>query len=727
MATILHLTDLHLAPPSRDVPLGDYSKDRLLESEFQQRRVAALESSFHSLGGFLESEGTKLDSIVISGDLTIAGDSEGLGLLEGVLQKLGAAMVEADRVLITPGNHDVKWSTAPGSEERYKNLVDLRRKLGYRTALLDGVDIDGNGAIIGTDNLPLLEARDGSYVLTGVNSSNHCGTDARTEDYLQEHIKYLEGLALTDPAVESLLKGWRRRGLFDLVRIDRSQLDAVSSMLPTVRRDDPSEPMRIIALHHPVGPVSAIEEIKSFETMANLGEFRNWIRDHDIDVVLHGHTHLTSNRHDLQQPSDLNSGSSLEHRFLVLGGGTIWSGNATASVATLIDTAPEAPRFRPLRLRSLPAMTHQRVLSHADFIPESLEVRGYEAHSAGIFAGKNLDVVFEQLLGLGDFSKCARPLVCRVDDGGSALKLPRSYPDLADVHGEVNAWLKDTVEWWQRSPKGAGATFNHGERLKQQDGRDFDQIDQVARSLVADTGSSRGVAILVQPRTDFADSAAFPSFVMLHATVSEREGSKYVDLVAYYRKQEIPHWWPVNMAELAQIQNRIVRILATGGRSPVVAGSLTSITSMPVSGSGVPFVSVPWLDRYSNDSTELLSLVTALLVRDRGAAVAGWERAMSDWAVDDTQPADGEPIPLEGIQSLMSLLVGLKVAFKEDREPDVAALISALGNLELANESYRAAATESDRAHKRSSWINNVRSQRSQISLLVSRLTDTSA
>jgi 3',5'-cyclic AMP phosphodiesterase CpdA len=723
MATLLHLTDLHLSQPNRETALGDYSKAQLLDPADFQSRTSALHASLESLGGYLVYNKIALDGIVVTGDVTVAADPEGYTMLPAFLGRLGAAMVDADRVLLTPGNHDVKWSTAPGTTDRYAALLELRNSTGYRTAYLDGIDIDGDGTPITDDKAPLLEGTDGSFVVVGLNSSNHCGVDAAVEEDLRKHIATIEARADHDPSLAALLTAWKRRGLSDLPRLDNPQLHAAGNLWPAGPKRAADAPLKIAAVHHQIGPVTDIEEVKAFETMSNLGEFRKWLVDHGVDVVLHGHTHVAYNRHDVQRSYRSDLATTSEHRFLVVGGGTIDRGTPHAIVANLITTTPAAPKLRPIQIHGLKATTSKKPLTHDDFTYDSTFVRGDIEHASGVVAGPTIDDVFEQLLGLGDLTGCVRPLVCRIADGSSALALPRSYPDSPFPADVTDGWLKDTVSWWQRAPRGPGATFNHGERLKHRDGEELDQIERAAKALATDIESSRGVAVLVQPRTDLVENATFPSFVMLHATVTGIAQSRRLDLVAYFRKQEIPHWWPINMAELATIQQQMIQIMDGESRT-VHPGSLTSVTSIPVAGAGIPFVGVPWLDRVADKPSDLLALVSPLLTRNRDQTIAAWHLAMADWALGHTPPADGEPVPLEGIEAVADLINGLLDAFGPQRVGAVSALLRALRVLASANTIYRSAIRTKNRSAARTTWIKTVDEERESIMQLLNDLTD---
>jgi hypothetical protein len=115
--TILHLSDLHVGP-------GE------LRDEDLKQTIPAVERSrlIERLTTYLQAI-EKPDYVVISGDLTNSGNRKGL---EDALKWLSARIEEGtlpgpERILITPGNHDVKWRVEdkPGwHAERYAAFFD---------------------------------------------------------------------------------------------------------------------------------------------------------------------------------------------------------------------------------------------------------------------------------------------------------------------------------------------------------------------------------------------------------------------------------------------------------------------------------------------------------------------------------------------------------------------------------------------------------------------------
>ena len=79
------------------------------------------------------------------------------------------------------------------------------------------------------------------------------------------------------------------------------------------------------------------------------------------------------------------------------------------------------------------------------------------------------------------------------------------------------------------------------------------------------------------------------------SSVEDRSGG-VLDCVAYFRRQELRHWWPVNVAELHDLQRVICEQISTSDRR-VSAGTVTTYAAVAVVGSGLPRVFVPLIDR----------------------------------------------------------------------------------------------------------------------------------
>ena len=137
-----------------------------------------------------------------------------------------------------------------------------------------------------------------------------------------------------------------------------------------------------------------------------------------------------------------------------------------------------------------------------------------------------------------------------------------------------------------------GKPFTHGQRLHDWSGdQTCDQLDAIADILARDTETSRGIAVLLNPDTDKINNKAvdFPSFSLLHIWVSDRA----LHCSAFFRKQEMTFWWPVNAAEFAHIQAEAVRRLRLTHEHITARRDTAGTSSEAVFSDRLPKVDVP--------------------------------------------------------------------------------------------------------------------------------------
>jgi hypothetical protein len=230
-----------------------------------------------------------------------------------------------------------------------------------------------------------------------------------------------------------------------------------------------------------------------------------------------------------------------------------------------------------------------------------------------------------------------RGLVCRVDDPSDAQSLPPDYPDVAAE--DQQAWFTGLVDWWQRERSELVgrrvAPFNHGDRIFRRWG---DQVDRAVRMLNARDTSSRALIQLITPREtgryldDRRDlqSGSFPAFVLVEFSVSERDRSRYVDCVGYFRKQEMQYWWPVNMAELARLQERV----RAGLRPATRPGHITTFSAIALWNNSLPRVAVPVVDLLVEEPERLWDMAVAVAFPSKASnsALSDWRHVLSDLA-----------------------------------------------------------------------------------------------
>jgi 3',5'-cyclic AMP phosphodiesterase CpdA len=724
MAHLLHLSDLHLrSDPALDI-IGD-PKDIVIAAPLQQTSARRIFSTLEALGRDIAAGGRDLDldCIVVSGDIADKNDPLAYSLLPKVLAPLVPTLVPADRVVVVPGNHDVKKGSEPSSAERWQHFLTLRSHR-YLTPLLEGIDVDDHGKLIGSPMSPVLAAKDGSFLIVAINSSNHCQTQLPVESDLASSVDTLAKLRTKHPAVEQLWNAWHRRGSVDLSWVGDGQQKAAAAALAAASGSVASDALRIAAIHHQLFPTGAIAELKSFETMVNLGEFLDWIADNGIDVALHGHKHA-GRVFPYEHTAFHNSDAAIGYRTLVVSAPTAQSGyDATAPIARLITIDRPQPRTGGVLVRDIPSLESGGRL---DVLQRpSRQFRLDAATARGQIVGDDADEVHQKLLALhGDFSGLDLPLVCRIQRGETASTIPSAYPDIPEGITSPQEWFTRTVAWWQGRRAGRAAQFNHGQRLQDfgsarlpSDQEGLDQVRRAAEALVRKESSSRAIAVLVDPDADLApDESEFPAFVLVQfAIVSGR-----LDVTGYFRKQEMPHWWPVNAAELSHLQGEVIGRLA--GKRPLQPGSVTTITTQPVSGDAVPRVAIPVLNTRVDSQTGMLELVLPLF-SDTGVPADetrdAWRQAFEDWAPSGSAAADGDPMPIRGLQILIETLRGVASLHRMSVADE---LIGEVRLIAATCKEY-ADTADSQRTEARAQWIADVTQHRIRILELVALRLD---
>src|SRR4051794_28603753 len=118
MARILHISDAHLGKPAPWQQLAD-DKSGL----FGRKATTTQTILKDTLRAFRDSpDGANVDAVIFSGDITNYGGEDGYKALTDLSELLPAGLAP-ERVLIVPGNHDVDWEAAEGTEERYRHWL----------------------------------------------------------------------------------------------------------------------------------------------------------------------------------------------------------------------------------------------------------------------------------------------------------------------------------------------------------------------------------------------------------------------------------------------------------------------------------------------------------------------------------------------------------------------------------------------------------------------------
>ncbi len=707
MAWILHVSDAHLGK-SREWQYLDAMKRDVLEERERSTTQAVLRSTLHSLAQWPDVE--KFDAVVFSGDITNGAAEDGYKAFESLLAELGSKHPGNERIVVVPGNHDVDWNTDPGSKDRYKLFQKYVRDKGFVTPLLDGSDFHAAGKLDPTAKPPFLEHED--FVLVALNSSNYCGTD---EIETGPGVNWDRVLRLTLPktrkAAESEIKKLKKLRRHDIARISGDQLSALTNFLESknlLPKPEDGRP-RIAVLHHHLLPVSTREEIKTFESVTNLNEVRSTLRDLGFRVVLHGHKHESAIFWDyVQDPA--TSINSPSHRLLVIAAPGMFRPNElTCRILEVLPNAP-LPRgksretgYAPL-VRIHDVAGRRRTEAADPILRDSARLWESEMTSEPsplkYVYGSTIDSAYERLQSLlseleGDD---IHDLVCVIEAPGAARSLPAGYPPTQET--DEDEWFQSLLRLWQM-PKSRvlGASkllpFNHGERLYDRYG---DTVTRAANALIADPSTTRSFVLLVDPKDEAGNELAeYPAFVLAQLRIVIREASRRLDIVGYFRKQDVRSWWPLNVAELAKMQRDAMGVLDAAGVD-VKQGRIVTFASTALIDDKLPALQVTRLDRALDQAPKDLwrmayAATHPAAVQDPAEELARWEKMLADL---DSKEGEAPRIATEGLQHLRQLLEDLAAV-----QPQAAAVVEPVRDLAAAHRVLSTDPTDEVRQEQR--------------------------
>lgn len=667
MSLILHLSDIHLAPVKDDSIYDDYKNEFIPLAERNQRS-ALLRNTLSAFGAALRNKKRELDAIVITGDISVANSEDGFRLLSELIAQLKGSAPPNEQIVVIPGNHDVTWFTSPGSHARYKNFVNCVRPENYITPCLDGIDFPNEGDFAVPSEGHYLLGPNNKWLVIPINSANYSGCLEPIDPISEAEWTDLPNKLSSEDKGE-IKEALERLRLHDAARISPQQFRVLETLLNDIRTKvndeggDFDNITKIALLHHHLLPVSASEEVKSFESIINLGHLRYFLSQNNFDLVLHGHKHTRHVYWDhIYNDRLADSGA---RKILVVSGATIGgrASNKDDDVFRVLDLdgLGKAPT---ISIASVPLVQPGLPLNF-----DSLEFKRFllwdqdeKADAQPIFiSGETAEEVYDRVLSLFRESEEFLSLynvVCQVTNPGSANSLPENYPEINKVE-DRQKWFDESVAWWQKQTSNLKKPihFTHGERIYAYKAH-IDQFERIVEILDNKDNSQRAVVALLEPETDDIRKRRkkFPSFCLLQFVIRTRaDQTSYLDCIGYFRKQEFRYWLPVNLAELAVLQKKVFDRLKNKHQG-LRLGTITSIAAIGVVGSTAPRVAIPTIDRtFDNDSEVLWSLAYALFwseMPEREEARQKWDQLLDDIVPDSEFNEDGIPIALDGIDFL---------------------------------------------------------------------------
>jgi 3',5'-cyclic AMP phosphodiesterase CpdA len=714
VALILHISDLHLSEITEEQITGDYKLKGLVPLVERQNRISLLRASLSALATYLSKRQERLDAVVITGDVSLRHDESGFVAIEETLAALGDQRPANNRILLVPGNHDVKWGSEPSSVERYDFFARYVRPSGFVTPFLEGIDLTESGNRLATPTDPVLSLD--NCVVIALNSSNYCGSLTKLSAGTS---RVLQSLSQESDEQRALVREIEALRVNDVARVSEAQLIGLRQRLKHFPPPSQGGPMRILALHHQLLPVTRDEEFKPFETVTNLGQLCEFIASQEFCLVLHGHKHVSASYLDSVALGRDNA--VIHNEALVSCCATVWRQLTTDhEFARLVRIPSTYLEARRLDIESVPATSPGAELpgtAHAASWTEPIQSLMSE------ISGRTVDMVYDRLMVKMEGAEDGiENLACVIDDGASARTLPRNYPPLVGIESGA-AWLAEIVGWWQQPEPGVTnrvERFNHGERIRHFHNR-IDQIDSVVEALKSDIDTTRAyVQIIDQTKDDIGNTdQRFPSFAAIHFLVSVEEN--VLKCIGYFRKQQMRMWWPVNVAEIASLQEEVRTKLNTATGRDLRAGSITTFSALAVDGTNRPRLIVPTMDRLTQGSAHTLwALVYDIFDGGGDVAQERFLRLFDDWMPTGTVERDGTTVSLVGLD-VLGEAVGLFAERKQDAEGRE--LASELRFLSSRNAAYAASEDRPQEASHReieyARWSSEVGQYMTRISRLV--------
>jgi predicted phosphodiesterase len=667
MSRILHLSDVHLGDPEAHQWLDQHRGTLAAVDRRAQKHVLIETTDALAEAGVLQ----ELDAVVVSGDLTNRAAEDGFAEFADLARKL-TQFVPPEQVVVVPGNHDVPHKHGPGDPVRYEHFLKVTRELKFVTPLLDGIDFDEDGHLIGEPAVQEHLVQGDRFTILPINSSHFCwGVEPLPERVIEKLLSV--DLGELSEATEQLRR-------YDIPRVSNAQITAIGEFLgglDAAHRLSANGRVPIAVLHHQLLPVSSREEFKSFESLTNLGAVREFLVSIGIQVVLHGHKHESALYWDYVAHPEAFSApparmlvSAAPGRFLPgeVVARVLDVGQRRSATDVRIEGVISAGR-RAGRIRC--DVVGRARLWDSPSVASSSEAR--------VVRGTTPSDVYARIQSLFDGVPEGQPLrylVCEIEDASNAETIPADYARSGPPEA-VQAWMTDLVDWWQLpDPRlGDGVAFNHGERIYK---RWRNQVQRAARVLSeavpGDPGTTRAAILLLDPWTDSSPAEGeFPSFVSVQLQLLKTASTWQIDCTGSFRKQEMRYWWPINVAELARVQRAVAEAVWIGESHPG-CGLLRTVTAYAVAEERLPVVAVPAVDRAVDQRPgDLWRMAYSLLEPDKanGAEIRSvWQRYL-----DDLRPPDAiDKAPAISRRGLQRVLDSVAAVDPGGAQPGVATL-----------------------------------------------------
>jgi 3',5'-cyclic AMP phosphodiesterase CpdA len=257
MIKLAVMSDLHigLAARGKDLCPEPPKSSRKERSKYHNKTDNTYRQKFLQ---FIQQKEITADYLVLPGDITNKALPEEVEIAsEFVLQAADALTVKQDKIVFTPGNHDVDWLVSGQADRTGVRWGQRYDSIGHSNFHFRTQINRGEGDILASSYFTAWNFKD--LVVIGYNSASH---DNRITEEVAHH-----GLA------------------------DPDHLEDIHQYLQDI--GDADERVRLFLVHHhSIDFPNPIPTTPDFSQMTNAGNLLSLLHDHRFDILVHGHKHF---------------------------------------------------------------------------------------------------------------------------------------------------------------------------------------------------------------------------------------------------------------------------------------------------------------------------------------------------------------------------------------------------------------------------------------------------
>lgn len=592
MYKVLHISDLHY--DSEEKTGGRVDNKAGLDIESSQEK-----EFFEALKKYLSNN--KVNLFVISGDIINGWDRDAQEQFSSkFIELITKDGYDKKNILVVPGNHDVKKGSAISSHDRYHEFLSSWKDCNL--PFLDGV-YKHSDIVLDEENL---------LMLIPLNTSNWSQIKINVDEKIKKHID-----TLTD---EELKKEFERQFTYDAAHISTEQIEYLKEKIKRIK--DYEKYNKVLIQHHHISSVDDSIEIKELSDILNLEDLKDFIKEFNIRVLLHGHKHVGRNFYEYFNKN------SKPYKLLVSSSSNL-NKDSFFQVLEFTDMELKISKFnrRNKQTGSEEFTLFDNVQTDNTIVIEDTDItrlhnklctltKNYSAENKQVICHLNLENKY--------FSHDNPPIRYL-----KKKEIQKDFEEAVERYKEL--WLSDDSIYKNDMPLHGIRYYNHSGFVNQE--------KSITYEIETNKNTSRAIAILIEPTKDLhnnkSEKTEYPSFISCQFIVRNNE---YLDIIANFRTQEMRYWWTLNVNELFELLCRMQDNL----KEKYKLGKITTITNKAKQAKENAFgrLHVSRIDYYADRKrTELANLAHSIMCKNsfnstnelkQKSLISEWEKIFKD-------------------------------------------------------------------------------------------------